>query len=139
MVRTVGMDNRESKSSNVVAFRPLASGEFVLSSNHLADNGGFNFDTESRVTAMDPKSDLYLYATEIKTGLSSPARLRAGLRKSAFIVDGSAKQETVLIKTGDRISLYTKTGMAELTILAIDGKSADKSARIGYIFYPDNR
>ena len=139
MVRTVGADKRESVSSNVVSFRPLAKGEFTLSSNHLANDGGFNLETESQVPAIDPRSDLYLYSTENKMGLSSPSRLRGGLRRSEFSLGNSEKLETVTIKTGDRISLYTTRGTADLTVLSISGKYPETTAKIGYIFYPANR
>ncbi|HBZ00568.1 MAG TPA: hypothetical protein DEO84_04510, partial [candidate division Zixibacteria bacterium] len=46
LVRTVGPDGRESASSNLVSFQPLAHGEFIISANHEAPNGGFNFESE---------------------------------------------------------------------------------------------
>lgn len=140
LVRTVGPDNRESKSSNVIEFTPLARGEFTISIDHNAPTGGFNFENEKSVPARDPRCDIYLYATESKIGLSSPDRLGAGLRKTRFqepSLNGN-QLETVKISRGDWLMVETKTGQAKIQIENIQGNYPDISARISYIYYPGN-
>jgi hypothetical protein len=139
MIRTVGFDSRESALSNIVSFRPLARGEFAISTNHLGDNGGFNFETETQVPGKDRRSDLYLYSNGNKTGLSSPSRLSAGLRKTTFSANRGDNLETIAIKTGDKIMLKTKYGDVDLTIVSLDGNYPDISAKIRYTFYPGSR
>jgi hypothetical protein len=140
-VRTVGSDGGESVSSNVTLFRPLAQGEFTISINHETPDGGFNFENEKSVPGRDPRSDIYLYATENKTGLSSPSRLGAGLRQTDFHYAGSKPDapgaETVPIKVRDTFELTLKSGQARINILEISGRYPDVSARIGYIYYPN--
>jgi hypothetical protein len=139
MIRTVGFDNRESALSNLVSFRPLARGEFAISTNHLGDNGGFNFETETQVPGKDRRSDLYLYSNGNKTGLSSPSRLSAGLRKTTFSANGQENLETIAIKAGDKIILKTKYGDVDLTVVSLNGSYPEISAKIRYIFYPGSR
>lgn len=138
LVRTVGPDGNESKSSNVVTFTPLARGVFVVSVNHEAVDGGFNFETETQVPGRDPRSDIYLYATKEKIGLSSPYRLGAGMRKTKFGgSSNSAPVETLQITRGQSIEVITKTGVAEIKIEDISGDYPAISARISYIFHPE--
>jgi hypothetical protein len=139
IIRTVGFDNRESALSNVVSFRPLAGGEFTISSNHLGDDGGFNFETGTQVPGKDRRSDLYLYSNGNKTGLSSPSRLSAWLRKTSFSAGGEHNLETIAIKAGDKILLETKYGHIDLTVVSLDGNYPEISAKIRYIFYPESR
>jgi len=140
LVRTVGPDGRESASSNLVSFQPLAHGEFIISANHEAPNGGFNFESETSAPGRDPRSDIYLYAKEDKIGLSSPYRLGAGFRKSKFsILDNPASgDDTIRILKGDKLTIKTRYGRAEITIDDIFGKYPDVTAKVRYIFYPDN-
>lgn len=138
MVRLVGSDGKESGSSNIAEFTPLASGEFIISSNHDASNGGFNFENEESVPGRDPRSDIYLYATEERTGLSSPSRLGAGLRKTAFIgMRGDAWVETNAIVRRQNLRIRTKDGVAQIRIEELIGKYPTISARISYTFHPD--
>lgn len=140
IVRTVGPDGRESASSNLAVFRPLAQGSFIISSNHEATDGGFNFEDESLVPGRGPRSDIYLYDNGEKVGLSSPNRLGAGMRKSLIFESSGDKNgdETVQISTGEKLIVKTKAGRAEITIEEIIGKYPETKARIEYIFYPDN-
>ncbi len=92
MVRTVGPDGRESESSNLTVFRPLAQGSFIISSNHEASDGGFNFEDESSAPGRGPRSDIYLYDNGAKVGLSSPSRLGAGMRRSLIFESGSDQE-----------------------------------------------
>ena len=139
LVKTVGADGRESKISNIVSFRPLARGEFILSSNQLADDGGFNFENQQQVPGRDPRSDVYLYATETKVGLSAPSRLGMGLRKTSFRKSGNESFETIQIKSGDKLLLKTKSGEVDIDVLSLNGRYPDITVRIGYIFYPGSR
>jgi hypothetical protein len=138
IVRTVGPDGRESKSSNLVVFTPLASGTFIISANQEASDGGFNFESETRVPGRDPRSDIYLYATEQRVGLSSPYRLGGGLRKTRFTGPAiSTPVETIPIRKGQSIEVQTKMGRAKIRIEDILGRYPDISARISYVFHPD--
>ena len=140
LIRTVGVDGRQSAPSNVVMFTPLGKGEFTLSANHLSSAGGFNFENGMAVPARDPRNDIYLYATETRIGLSSPNRLAAGLRRTriSLVGDGLSDGETVVIHKGMRLKLRTKFGRAEISIEEIIGRYPDISARISYIYYPGN-
>jgi len=72
-VRTVGLAGAESDASREIEFVPLAKGEFLISSNHSSENGGFCFDRNISVPARDPRCDIYLYAKRDAVGLSSPS------------------------------------------------------------------
>ncbi len=138
IVRLVSSDGKESESSNLAAFTPLASGEFIISSNHDAPNGGFNFENEESVPGRDPRSDIYLYANEKRTGLSSPSRLGAGLRKTEFIgSQENAAVETIVMGAGQRLEIRTKSGTAHIRVEELIGKYPAISARISYTFHPD--
>jgi hypothetical protein len=139
-VRTVDARGIESMPSNEAEFTPYARGEFVISSDHDNVRGGFCFEIEQSVPARDPRSDLYLYASEDRIGLSSPYRLGAGLRKSVFS-DGDAapgKDDTIRISQGSLVTVNTRSGRAELKIVSISGQPPDISARISYVFNPKN-
>ncbi len=137
-VRLVGSDGKESESSNIAEFTPLASGEFIISCNHDATDGGFNFENEVSVPGRDPRSDIYLYATEERTGLSSPSRLGAGLRKTAFMgMRGPVEVETIAIVGGQNLQIKTKDGTARIRVEELIGKYPTISARISYTFRPD--
>jgi len=140
IVRTVGPDGRESESSNPVSFQPLVHGEFILSTNYLVSDGGFNFESGISVPGRDPRNDLYLYATEEKIGLSSPYRLGGGFRKSKFSALGnsSSSDETIRISRGDKLAIKTRYGRAEIMIEDIFGKYPGVTVKMRYIFYPDN-
>lgn len=137
-VRTVAPDGSESKQSNGVEFTPLARGEFIISDNHLADNGGFSFDHEISVPARDRRCDLYLYSRDNVVGLSSPNRLGAGLRKTAFArsSDAANNDETIRIREGNKIVVSTKHGQAVLTVRGINRIDSEVRATIEYAFYP---
>lgn len=137
-VRTVDPDGLESKPSGQVEFAPLAKGQFVISDNHSADNGGFSFDHEMTVPARDRRCDLYLYSKGDIVGLSSPSRLGAGLRKTAFAESGNrgGTDETIRIKQGSEIVVNAKHGLAVLTIGRINRLDSDVTATVEYIFYP---
>ena len=145
-VRTIGIDGKESKKSEPVRFRPLAQGTFVISPNHLAPDGGFNFEDEKSTNAYDSICDVYLYATGSKVGLSSPNRLTPGMRKSLFAkgkyeqeIQNNAinfKDDTIVISNGDIIVIRIKKGHAELKIENIDDHYPNISVRISYIYNP---
>jgi hypothetical protein len=137
LVRTVGPGRRESKSSNIVSFTPLACGEFIISANQDASDGGFNFESERQVPGRDPKSDIYLYATKERIGLSAPYRLGGGFRKTRFIGGSTMTPlETISIRKGQSLEVLTKAGRADIKIEDILGQYPDIAARIGYVFYP---
>jgi hypothetical protein len=137
-VRLVGADGKESGSSNIAVFQPLAHGKFTITDNHEVSDGGYNFENEMAVPGRDPRSDIYLYATSEKIGLSSPSRLGAGFRKSRFASAGDPTKidETIQISTGDKIEIKTKYGRAEIVIEDLT-KYPNANARIRYNFYPD--
>jgi hypothetical protein len=140
-VRTMGSDGWESGPSNEVAFTPLARGEFVVSSFHSRDDGGFSFDDEISVPARDPRCDIYLYSKGNDVGLSSPHRLGAGLRKTGFIryADKSGEVlETIKIDRGDRLTVITRNGRADLTVRKIDRGAEPVTAFVEYVFYADD-
>ncbi len=137
-VRTVGLGGVESKPSAEIAFTPIAKGRFTISENHSSDNGGFCFDLEISIPSRDPRCDIYLYSKGNTVGLSSPDRLGGGLRKTGFLKKGdkSGKYEnTITVGRGDRISVKTKTGLAELTVKKINSGNSGTSALIDYVFY----
>lgn len=139
-VRTAGFGGRESKPSNEVAFTPMARGQFVISSFHSREDGGFNFEREISVPARDPRCDVYLYSKGADVGLSSPHRLGAGLRKTGFIryADKSGEVlETVKFDRGDRLTVVTRKGKADLTIKRIDREKEPVTTLIEYVFHPD--
>ena len=138
-VRTVGTDGSESKSSDEVVFTPMAKGQFLISSSHSGQNGGFNFDDEISVPARDRRCDIYLYSKADVVGLSSPDRLGAGLRKTGFIryADKSGEiLETIKIDRGDRLTVLTRNGRADLTVKRIDRDAEPVTVLIQYVFYP---
>jgi hypothetical protein len=137
-VRTVAPDGSESKQSNMVEFRPLARGEFIISDNHLGDNGGFSFDHEISIPARDRRCDLYLYSRDDVLGLSSPSRLGAGLRKTIFAAssDPGNADETIRIREGSKIVVNAKHGLAELTVRKIKYLESEITVVIEYIFFP---
>jgi hypothetical protein len=137
-VRTVAPDGSESKQSNEVEFIPLAKGEFIISDNHSADNGGFSFDHEISIPARDRRCDLYLYSRDNVVGLSSPSRLGAGLRKTIFAAssDPGNADETIRIREGSKITVNAKLGLATLTVKKIDRLDSEVTATIAYAFYP---
>ena len=137
-VRTAGLAGAESDPSEEVKFVPLAKGEFLIADNHLSDYGGFSFDENISVPARDPRCDLYLYAKKDVVGLSSPSRLSAGLRKTGFTARNGKDSETLKIKTGDKLSVKTVNGRAEITIKKIGHVGTEVAADIEYIFYPDS-
>ncbi|MEE9554238.1 MAG: hypothetical protein V3W18_08075 [candidate division Zixibacteria bacterium] len=142
-IRTLGPDGVESKASNEVRFVPMAGGVFVISSNHSADNGGFEFDTGRYSPSRDKHCDLYFWTKGDQYGLSSPSRLGAGLRKTYFSKPGIInvrEMETIKIKKGDKIIAESKRGRAEMTILRIGRRGSEAEATIEYIYYPkDNK
>ncbi|UCE66261.1 MAG: hypothetical protein JSU85_15690 [Candidatus Zixiibacteriota bacterium] len=117
---------------------PLARGVFTISSSHSSDNGGFSFDSDMSLPARDPRCDIYLYAKRDVVGLSSPNRLSAGLRKTAFTKKNEKNVETIQIKSGDRLTVKTMYGHAEIAIKYIRRVDLDATAAIEYIFYPAN-
>ncbi len=137
-VRTVAPDGSESKQSNEVEFMPLAKGEFIISDNHQADNGGFSFDHEISVPARDRRCDLYLYSRDNVVGLSSPSRLGAGLRKTLFTRSGdpASTDDTIRIREGTEIAVNAKHGTGVLTVRRINRLDSEVSATIEYAFYP---
>jgi len=139
-VRTVEQGGRESNPSNEVEFTPLARGVFVISSNHSAEIGGFNFESESSMPARDLRCDIYLYAKGDTIGLSSPGRLGAGLRKTYFSRPGIInirEMDSIRISENERITATGKFGRAELTVRKINLQGADEAeATLEYIFYP---
>ncbi len=137
-VRTVGLAGVESDASKEIEFVPLARGVFTISSNHSSENGGFSFDNNISVPARDPRCDIYLYAKRDVAGLSSPDRLSAGLRKTAFTKKNEKNVETIKIKTGDRLTVITRYGRAEIAIKNIKHVGLDATAALEYIFYPAN-
>ncbi len=138
LVRTVGPDGGESESSNIAAFTPVARGIFIISSNQDASNGGFNFESEIQVPGRGPKSDIYLYTTEKRIGLSAPYRLGGGFRKTRFTSSTtSTPVETISIRKGQSIEVRTKMGRADIKIEDIMGRYPDVSAKISYVFHPN--
>lgn len=138
-VRTLGPDGVESKPTNEIRFVPMAGGVFVISSNHSADNGGFEFDTGEYSPARDMHCDLYFWTKEDQSGLSSPGRLGAGLRKTYFSKPGIInvrEMDTIKIEKGDRINAEGKRGRAEMTILKIERRGNEAEATIEYLYYP---
>ncbi len=135
-VRTVGITGAESGVLKEVEFVPQPRGEFMISSNHSSKNGGFSFDEDISVPARDPRCDIYLYAKRDVVGLSTPGRLSAGLRKTAFTKRNEKNVETVKIKAGDRLTVETRYGRAEISVKSIDHIDLEASAVIEYIFYP---
>lgn len=135
-VRTIGLAGAESGISKEVEFVPLARGKFTISSNHSSENGGFSFDRDISVPARDPRCDIYLYAKRDVVGLSSPGRLSAGLRKTAFTKQNEKDVETIMIKKGDSLTVKTRYGRAEIAIKNIDRAGLEAAAVIEYIFYP---
>jgi hypothetical protein len=140
IIKTVGPDGAESNPSNMAVFQPLAQGEFILSTNYLVSDGGFNFESGKSVPGRDPRNDLYLYSTANNIGLSSPYRLGAGFRKSKFsaLGNGSSSDETIRISRGDKLAIKTRYGQAEITIEDILENQPVVSVKVRYIFYPDN-
>lgn len=138
IVKTVGIDGRESAPSNITEFTPLAQGEFIISADHEAPDGGFDFVNSRSVPGRDPRSDIYLYATSDRIGLSSPSRLGAGLRRTWFQepLFGKPEAETIRIGAGDRFMVKLKTGSARIRIESILGQYPDVSAKISYVYYP---
>lgn len=138
LIRTLGPDGKESAPSNVVSLTPLGKGEFQISSDHSAPDGGFNFESRSQVPGRDPRSDIYLYVTEKKIGLSSPSRLSAGFRRTLISTpgDGNSGVETIEIAEGMKLNLEMKRGQADISIEEILGEYPSVSARIKYVFYP---
>lgn len=137
-VRTVDPAGDESDASGEVKFVPLANGEFQISSDHSSDRGGFSFDKNISLPARDPRCDVYLYAKKDVVGLSSPSRLSAGLRKTAFSGSAEKNVETIKIKSGDKLTVKTKYGRADITVKKLQHEGASATADIGYVFYPDN-
>jgi hypothetical protein len=138
LVRTVGPDGGESESSNIAAFTPVASGIFIISANQDASNGGFNFESETQVPGRGPKSDIYLYTTEKRIGLSAPYRLGGGFRKTKFTSSTtSTPVETISIRKGQSIEVRTKTGQADIRIEDIMGRYPDVTVKISYVFHPN--
>lgn len=137
-VRAVAPGGSESKPSNEVEFIPLARGEFIISDNHSAANGGFSFDHEMSVTARDRRCDLYLYSKGDIVGLSSPSRLAAGLRKTAFAESGNpgSPDETIKIREGSRIVVSARHGLGVLSVNRVSRLDSEVTATIEYIFYP---
>lgn len=137
-VRTVDPAGAESDVSGESKFVPLANGDFQISSDHLSEIGGFSFDKNISLPARDPRCDIYLYAKEDAVGLSSPGRLSAGLRKTAFSNSTEKNVETIKIKNGDKLTAKTRFGRAEISVKRLKHRGASAVADIGYIFYPDN-
>jgi hypothetical protein len=137
-VRTVDPAGNESDAAGELKFVPLANGRFQINSDHSSDRGGFSFDKNISLPARDPRCDIYLYAKKDAVGLSSPSRLSAGLRKTAFSNSKEKKVETIKIKSGDRLTIDTRNGRAEITIERIRHEGSSATADIHYIFYPDN-
>ena len=138
-VRTLGPNGVESKPSNEVRFIPIAGGVFVISSDHSAENGGFEFDTGQLSPARDMHCDLYFWTKGDQYGLSSPSRLGAGLRQTFFLetgIIGKKSEEKILIKKGDKITASSKRGRAEMTILKIERRGNEAEATIEYLYYP---
>jgi len=135
-VRTVGISGAESDASEENEFTPLARGEFTISSNHSSKNGGFNFEKGISTPARDLRCDIYLYAKRDEVGLSSPNRLSAGLRKTAFVGSDDRYFETVKIKRGDRLIVKTSGGRARIRIEKISRKGLEAEAVIDYEFFP---
>jgi hypothetical protein len=135
-VRTVGISGAESDASEEIEFTPLARGEFIISSNHSSQNGGFNFEKGVSTPARDLRCDVYLYAKRDEVGLSSPSRLSAGLRKTAFAGSDENYSETVKIKQGDRLVVKTSGGRARIRIEKISRKGLEAEAVIEYEFFP---
>ena len=140
LVRTLGPGGALSEPSNIVIFRPLGEGEFMIGVDHQAENGGFNFERGISVPGQDPRSDIYIYATRDRVGLSSPSRLGAGLRKTEFLAisENVAPLETIPITQGDIITLKTRRGLATLEIEEILGSYPKISAGISYKFQPED-
>ena len=136
-VRTVGISGEESEASAEVEFVPLSKGVFTISSNHSSDNGGFNFEDGISTPARDPRCDVYLYAKRDVVGLSSPGRLSAGLRKTAFAGTDNEFEETIVIKPDDRLAVKTNRGTARIKIVKINHVGTEAEAVIEYAFYPD--
>jgi len=138
-VRTLGLNGVESAPSNEVSFTPLSRGTFTISSNHSADNGGFDLESGISVSARNLRCDIYLYAKDDEVGLSSPSRLGTGLRKTWFGRPGRVyvkEMDSILIKKGEKITTSSKSGDAELTILKIERDGSAATATIEYVFYP---
>ncbi len=139
MVRAMGPGGSEGAPSNVVVFEPLAEGEFVIGANHEASDGGFNFEEGVSVPGRDPRSDLYLFATRDRVGISSPSRLGAGLRKTTLLPRGekAPSLESIQIVVGSVIDLRTRKGSGVITVEEMIGAFPDIKARIGYEFRPN--
>ena len=139
LVRTLGPGGALSEPSNMVIFESIGEGEFVIGNDHQAENGGFNFERGISIPGADPQSDIYLYATRDKVGLSSPSRLGAGLRKTEFLAGGAsiAPLETVAIARGDIFTLRAHRGLATIKVEEIQGSYPRIKARISYRFRPD--
>jgi hypothetical protein len=136
-VRTVASNGVRSEPSNIIEFTPFARGVFIISSNHEARDGGFNFETETQFPGRDPNSDIYLYATETRIGLSAPYRLGAGLRDTKFFMPPSGDPlETIPIRKGQSIKVQTRDGIADLKIEEIMGQYPDIAVKISYLFHP---
>jgi hypothetical protein len=139
-VRTVGENGLESASTDEVEFQPLSNGTFVISSNHSASNGGFEFDSGLSTPARDRRCDIYLYAKGEEVGISSPGRLGAGLRNTYFRKPGIInvrEMDTIKIKPGDEIIADCRLGRAEMTIKKIARVGSEVEATIRYVFYPE--
>jgi hypothetical protein len=137
-VRTVDPAGDESDAAGELKFVPLANGQFQISSDHSSDKGGFSFDKNISLPARDPRCDIYLYAKKDVAGLSSPHRLSGGLRKTAFSNSKEKGVETIRIKGGDKLTVKTGNGRAEITVVKIRHRGSSATADIRYIFYPLN-
>jgi len=137
-IRTVGPGGILSAPSDLVSFILQKSGEFIISANQLTAEGGYNFEDGISVPGRDPRSDIYLYATPDRIGLSSPHRLGAGLRRTKFRSDGenASASETIVISKGKIIQLESRRGLAQLRIVEIIGAYPDIAVRIKYSFVP---
>jgi len=136
-VRTIGVGGVESDVSKEVSFVPLSKGVFTIASNHTSLDGGFNFESGIPVPVRDPRSDIYIYAKKNAVGMSSPNRLSAGLRNTEFTMGKNKKLKTVKIRSGDRLSIRTELGAADVRINGINHKGSDAAVTIEYVFYPD--
>ncbi len=136
-LRTVLSDGSLTAPSSTVSFLPLAQGEMTISQNYTTDRSGFNFAKEKYTKARDFENDIYIFATKVKSGISSPARLHSSLRDSKIMLgDGPYDQTQPLQKGKSYIVNTIDGGHAKLTLISIKGSAPSIEATFKYIYYP---
>jgi hypothetical protein len=135
-VRTVFADGGLSGPSGKVSFVPLAQGKITITQNYTIDGSGYSFALQKYTKARDFENDIYIFATNSKTGISSPSRMHSSLRETRITLDGNTdltqplqNGKTYMLKTADG-------GLVRLTLLSLSGKPPELKATFNYIYYP---